>query len=360
MSSVFVRYLLPIAAVASLVFAVGYVVRTGRAEPQPVETADTAQPPTTPFSNTLAGAGVVEPQSENISIGTPTPGIVAEAPVSVGAKVKAGDLLFRLDDRSLRGELRTREAALAVAKAQLTRLEHQPRPEEVAVTEAKLSEADAWEKESLQQLDRATKLSATNAMSQAEFDAARRQAAVSTAQVSRARAELYLQRAGAWDYDKLVALQGIEEAQAEIDRVKNELSRLEIRAPRTGEVLKVNVRPGEYAGTTPDEELIILGETDLLHVRVDIDEQDIGRYRLGIPGIAMPRGFPDVKYQLRFKRVEPYVVPKKSLTGDNTERVDTRVLQVIYEVVNNEPPLFVGQQMDVFLNLGATIEGDER
>jgi len=54
--------------------------------------------------------------------------------------------------------------------------------------------------------------------------------------------------------------------------------------------------------------------------------------------------------RLRFVRVEPYVVPKRSLTGDNTERVDTRVLQVIYEVADEDQPLFVGQQVDVFID----------
>ena len=49
-------------------------------------------------------------------------------------------------------------------------------------------------------------------------------------------------------------------------------------------------------------------------------------------------------------RVEPYVIPKKSLTGDNTERVDTRVLQVIYAIDPRGTPLYVGQQVDVFLS----------
>jgi hypothetical protein len=43
------------------------------------------------------------------------------------------------------------------------------------------------------------------------------------------------------------------------------------------------------------------------------------------------------------------VIPTRSLTGDNTERVDTRVLQVIYEFRERNVPVFVGQQMDVFL-----------
>jgi hypothetical protein len=55
-------------------------------------------------------------------------------------------------------------------------------------------------------------------------------------------------------------------------------------------------------------------------------------------------------FPLRFVRIEPYVVPKKSLTGDNTERVDTRVLQVIYAVDTQGKRLFVGQQLDVFID----------
>ena len=49
-------------------------------------------------------------------------------------------------------------------------------------------------------------------------------------------------------------------------------------------------------------------------------------------------------------RVEPYVVAKRWLTGDNTERVDTRVLQVIYELDACDAAAYVGQQVDVFID----------
>ena len=61
------------------------------------------------------------------------------------------------------------------------------------------------------------------------------------------------------------------------------------------------------------------------------------------------RGDPRQEFRLSFVRVEPYVIPKKSLTGDNTERVDTRVLQVIYALETKDRPVYVGQQMDVFI-----------
>ena len=53
---------------------------------------------------------------------------------------------------------------------------------------------------------------------------------------------------------------------------------------------------------------------------------------------------------MKFVYVEPYVIPKQSLTGYNSERVDTRVLQVIYELPEDRPmDVYIGQQMDVYL-----------
>jgi len=71
------------------------------------------------------------------------------------------------------------------------------------------------------------------------------------------------------------------------------------------------------------------------------------------------RGNADLKASLQFVRFEPFVVPKRSLTGDSTERVDTRVLQVIYRVERDDMPLFVGQQLDVFID-AVRGRGDEQ
>ena len=91
-------------------------------------------------------------------------------------------------------------------------------------------------------------------------------------------------------------------------------------------------------------------------MRVDIDEFEIDRFDPAFAARAVPRGSAGTEYTLAFVRVEPFVVPKKSLTGDNSERVDTRVLQVIYDCApeRDGPPgsgkrLFVGQQVDVFI-----------
>jgi hypothetical protein len=95
--------------------------------------------------------------------------------------------------------------------------------------------------------------------------------------------------------------------------------------------------------------LVLFGSVEPLHLRVDIDEHEASRVRPDSPAVALVRGAPATRTKLEFVRFEPYVIPKRSLTGDSTERVDTRVLQVIYRFERGELPVFVGQQMDVFI-----------
>jgi multidrug resistance efflux pump len=163
---------------------------------------------------------------------------------------------------------------------------------------------------------------------------------------------LKLIKAGAWKADIAVAEAAVAQADAAVKQTEIELDRLIVRAPVTGEVLQVNVRLGEYVGTPPNQALIVMGGT-AKHVRVDIDENDLTRFREGLTARAMRRGDTKNEIPLRFVRVEPYVIPKKSLAGGTAERVDTRVLQVIYAVEKSPVSLYVGQQLDVFLDANA-------
>ena len=86
-----------------------------------------------------------------------------------------------------------------------------------------------------------------------------------------------------------------------------------------------------------------------LHVRVDVDEHEAWRVKSNSPAQAFVRGNRDINTALQFVRFEPYVIPKKSLTGESSERVDTRVLQVIYSFDPGNLPVYIGQQMDVFI-----------
>jgi HlyD family secretion protein len=343
----FRKYVLPIAAAALLAFAVFHVVS---AQPNGEKVTPPVTPARTPFDNTVAGSGIVEARSENISVGSHLPGVAVEVFVKVGQKVKAGDPLFRLDDRQLQAELKVREANVAATEAQLSLLHLMPRPEEVPPSQAKVREAEANLANLEDQRARARTLFAKKAIGEEELIRSEQTTRVAREQLARARADYALLQSGAWEADKAVTRATLEQAKAQVEQTKTELERLTVRALADGEVLQVNVRPGEFVGAPPNQTLIVLGEVRKLHVRVDIDEHDIPRFRPGLPARAMLRGSPRAEYPMTFVRVEPYVVPKKSLTGDNTERVDTRVLQVIYALDAKDQTFYVGQQMDVFLD----------
>ena len=118
----------------------------------------------------------------------------------------------------------------------------------------------------------------------------------------------------------------------------------------SGRVLQIKTRLGEFAlSGTLSTPLMLLGDDTRLHVRVDIDENDAWRVRSGAPARAFVRGNPDLNTPLKFERFEPYVVPKVSLSGQSTERTDTRVLQALYSFDPETLPVYVGQQMDVFI-----------
>ena len=69
--------------------------------------------------------------------------------------------------------------------------------------------------------------------------------------------------------------------------------------------------------------------------------------------MAQVRGNSNLRVPLQFVRFEPLIIPKQSLTGASTERVDTRVLQAVYRLEPSALLLFVGQQMDVFIEAPA-------
>jgi HlyD family secretion protein len=304
-----IKYILPLLATAGFLFASYTVVSSNR--PVPVTPA-VAEPASAPYESFIAGAGIVEAKSQNISIGTALSGLVTRVAVKVGDKVKAGAPLFYLDDREARAELAVRSADLARAKA--------------GVIEAKAL------------LDDSKSLSTL-----VESVADRR--AVSAEELLRRRNALLISRARLSSAEAMV-----RQIEATLTSAQITLDRLTVQAPVDGEILQVNIRPGEFAQagalTTP---LMVLGNLDQLHVRVDIDENDAWRFDRNSQAVAYLRGNRNFKVDLTPAYVEPYVVPKKSLTGDSTEQVDTRVLQVLYSFDRGQLPIYVGQQMDVFI-----------
>lgn len=338
---------IPLLAIAGVVLAVITVVQGSR---PPEAQAPVVAPPTAPYEAFVAGSGLVEASTQNIAVGTPVAGVAFEVNAAVGQAVKAGEPLFRIDGRELDSQVRVQEAALRVAEAQLAKLKLGTRPEQVPPVRARVVEAESVLADVEKQYAIYAKVADTGAVS--EDETSRRRFAVQTARarLEEARADLQLLEAGTWAPDITVSEAQVESARAQLEYIKTELDRRTVRSPIDGKVLQVNLRLGEFAQagalSTP---LMIVGGMNPLHIRVDVDEHDAWRVKAGAEATAFVRGNKDIRTPLKFVRFEPYVIPKRSLTGESTERVDTRVLQVIYSFDPKDLPIYVGQQMDVYI-----------
>ena len=289
------NYVFPILSVIGFAIAVAYVIVANK--PLPVA-KPIALPAEAKFASYISGAGITEANTENIAIGTEISGIVSEIYVRVGSQVKKGAPLFKIDDRDAKAGLFLAEASLGEAKATLADAKDQLREEE----------------------------------------AVKDKRAVSKDEVSRKR--FLVEEAAA----------KVETAKASIFTAKTTLDRLLVVAPVDGEIMKLNVHLGEYASSgVLASPLILFGSLDPMSIRINIDENDAWRFKIGAKGVASLRGNRNMSVQIRFVRIEPFVTPKVSLTGDSTEQVDTRVLQVIYEYDVKDLPSYSGQQVDVYI-----------
>lgn len=266
-------------------------------------------PPVSPYPNAIAGVGIIESSSQNISIGTPFNEIIDKIFVVEGDKVKAGDPLFQLDLRSFEAALASARASLNLAKVNLENSE--------------------------KQFSFYKRLNDTRAVSEQAYQ------------------QSY--------YSFLQAQENVKVSEANVLQAETNIQRSIVRAPVDGQILQVNIHVGEIAPIIPfispqstwltaaNGTLILMGRVEPLQMRIDIDEDDSWRFEKGSSAVAFVRGNSRIHFPLKFLRIEPYIIPKSSFTGETTERVDTRVLQVLYNFDKGDLPVFAGQILDVYI-----------
>lgn len=297
-------------AIAGIIGIVLMIKKLRHETPPPVPIA---QPTRSPFPQAVAASGIIEATKENVRIATSKPGLVTKVFVEIGSRVKPGDPLFQLDDREARARLRT-------AKSQMDVLETTLAAEKVRLEDL------------TDQLQRTTALAKDRVAP--EEERIRRQFAVeqTKAQIATIQANL-------------------RATQEQVNQAETELEVLTVRAPREGVLLQLNIREGEFANVQPAEPLMIIGEVDTLQIRADVDERNAPLVQPNQPAVAYIKGDTKNPIPLRFVRIDPFVIPKRSLTGDSAERVDTRVLQIIFQMDRPKVPVYVGQQVDVYINV---------
>lgn len=323
------------------------------------------EPFSDPYSNGIYAEGIVESDQssgENINVYPEVPGTVKQVLVSEGQVVHKGDPLVLIDDSIQRATTEQLQSQAQAAMAMLQELKAEPRKETLDVAQSQVEAAKAALKtaqDALAKQEAAYEMD-PKSVSKDALDGAMNAEAVAEASLAVAKRQYDLTKAGAWSYD--IANQERQQNALEKSYLSASalLSKYTLRAPRDGVVLSVNPAPGSFVspqgayesytqGMTP---VLVLGSPQAsLNIRCYVDEILVPKLPAGerMKAQMLIRGT-NIKLPLDYVRTQPLVSPKIELSDQRMERVDVRVLPVIFRVEKTEKiKLYPGELVDVYI-----------
>lgn len=331
---------------------------------QPTPPPPVFNPAPDPFASGIYANGIVESyqaHGQNTNLYPEVPGTITAIHVTEGQRVARGDRLASIDDSVQRATTEQLVAQAEAAHAALEQLRAQPRKETLAVARAQVDVAAASLGQSRLTLDKQLRSFQLDprSISKDTLDNARSTANVAQANLELATRQYELTKAGTWIYD----IRNQERQHVALTKSARSaealLAKYELRAPRDGTVLSVQIAVGSYVSpqgtynsyTQGFDPIMVMGDAQLLAVRCYVDEILIPR--MPDPSRLIARMFirgTSISVPLQFERVQPYVSPKLQLSNARTEKVDLRVLPVIFRFT--PPPgvaIYPGQLVDVYL-----------
>jgi HlyD family secretion protein len=305
-------------------------------------------PACSPGNGTRAGDLVLSGNLEvtDAQLGFKVPGRVVERLFSEGDRVKAGQLVARLDDTEQQEQLALRRAELAGTEASLAALVAGSRPQEIAASEAALRSAEADRDRVRLDFYRQTELRGKDAIADRELEASQAQLKVAEARTAETAERLKLVREGPRAEDLAQGRARVEQARASVALAGTQLENTRLISPLTGVVLSHNIEPGEFVSAgTP---IVTVADTAHVWVRAYVNQTDLGRLRLGQKVEVRTDTFPDKPYEgtVGFIASEAEFTPKTVQTAK--ERVKL-VFRVKIDLANPNDELKPGMPADAII-----------
>lgn len=298
----------------------------------------------------ISGNGIVEPADRETNVAAQVTAVVRAVVVEEGQHVKKGDLLVQLDDTVEQAALLSAEAELAGERAQLNRVLKGSRVEDRDAADADAQAARARAELSAGVLVRTEQLAKTGAATADELERAKRQAQTDDATARASSARFRAAEAGSRIEEVAFQRARTQAAEARATQARAQVERLAVRAPADGEVLQVRVRPGELYSFQSSAALVVMGDTSKLRVRMDVDERDVARLKLGATAYVTADAFGAQRFAGKVVEIGRRFGRKNVRTDDPVEKNDTKVLETVLEL-EGTPPLVPGQRVTSFVSL---------
>jgi ABC exporter DevB family membrane fusion protein len=301
-------------------------------------------------STVVAAAGRIEPFSEEIRVNTEMSGKLREVRIEEGDRIRRGQVIAVLENADFAARVALAEAQVKQREAQLLRVNNGSRAEERREAEAGVAEAKAVLDEAQAEWLRRENLFRSGDISRAVLDKAERELTVAKARYEAVKERRQLVERASRDEDVLSAKADVEQARAQLAEARAMLEKTYVRSPIDGVVLRKKAKSGESISTeNPDQWVATLGDDRALRVRVDVDEADVARVRIGQQAYVKAEAYGDKRFTGRVVRIGQLLGRKNIRTDEPTERVDTKILETLVE-------LDAGQRLPAGLRVDAYIQ----
>jgi HlyD family secretion protein len=298
----------------------------------------------------IAGPGRVEPYSEDIKIGSELSGRLKSVNVEEGDAIHHGEVLAELKNADYRAEVESARANVVAKEATLRKVINGARHQERAEAWSSVDEAQAVMENAQSELHRRQELFKAGVVSREELDRYASDADVTKAKYDAAVEQHALVDDHAREEDESLAAADVKLAQAQLEEAEARYEKTFIRSPIDGIVLRKHHRSGESvsnSSTTPDP-ILTIGDRRTLRVRVDVDETDVSRVRVGQRAYVTADAYGTRKFWGHVVRVGQQLGPKNVRTDEPTEKVDTKILETLVEL-DAGPQLPDGLRVDAFI-----------
>ncbi|MFN7629968.1 MAG: efflux RND transporter periplasmic adaptor subunit, partial [Cyanobacteriota bacterium] len=269
----------------------------------------------------VTASGSIRPLTP-VNISPKQPGRISAIYVDQGDRVKAGQLLARMDDSNLRGELLRAEGSLAAAGANLQKMEAGSRPEEIRQARENLRDAEA-QMIAIQSAYRSNQqLFEAGAIGRVTFDASRSQYLSIQQRIHALKAQLDLVQAGFRQEDIAAARAQVTQAKGALQTIRTEIDDTFIRAPFEGVISQKYADVGAFvtpttsaSATSSATSSSIFALAGDLEGIANVSESDIGSIYRGQAVDLQVDAFPGRTFHGKVRLIAPESVVVQNVTS---------------------------------------------
>jgi len=315
-------------------------------------TADVAKPESHP-TWAASATGRVEPKNGEVHVASELPGRIEDIAVGLNDRVKAGDLLIRLDDKNALAKVRAATAEALMRERDrnddsVRGLAQERREAEDAVASAERTLFGARQAfdDALQQqrAGRGSEQAVTSART--NLDEAKKKLADERANLASVNAKAGMPLPTRVESALAIARAKLSEAELGVEKTR-------IRAPQDGTVLNVIAKAGEVAVPSPDNTLLVFGDLSALKVRAEVEERDAAKIRVGQLVVVRADAYPDQDFEGRVSSMAQSLSAPRIASRGPRRPNDVEVLEALVDL-DSLPPLLTGMRVDVFFKHDAT------